>query len=207
MNTEPTCHETACETPAELTVSNLLRSTNPEVAARLIAWSSKTPWERIGQLKSHLSGVVSVAERLLSEEQRAVVYEAETQAEDAFCRCGSPIEELFLAALILCGDFCWRSSNPPDVGFWRDQMVTLQQQVPIGAYRVDFLIAGQRAAVVELDGHDFHERTKEQAERDKKRDRVLQATGLAVLRFTGSEVWRDPLGAARSVYEFAGGHT
>lgn len=45
---------------------------------------------------------------------------------------------------------------------------------------------------IELDGHDFHERTKEQAERDKSRDRLLQAAGWQVLRFTGSEVWRDP---------------
>lgn len=45
---------------------------------------------------------------------------------------------------------------------------------------------------VELDGHDFHERTKEQAKRDKSRDRELQASGWVVLRFTGSEVFNDP---------------
>jgi hypothetical protein len=45
---------------------------------------------------------------------------------------------------------------------------------------------------VELDGHDFHERTKEQARRDKQRDRVLQTAGWIVLRFAGSEVFADP---------------
>ena len=42
--------------------------------------------------------------------------------------------------------------------------------------------------VVEVDGHDFHERTKEQAQRDKTRDRDLQAAGFIVFRFTGREV-------------------
>ena len=33
---------------------------------------------------------------------------------------------------------------------------------------------------MECDGHDFHERTKEQASSDKKRDRSLQAAGFLV---------------------------
>lgn len=46
--------------------------------------------------------------------------------------------------------------------------------------------------IVELDGHDFHERTPEQAQSDKSRDRELQALGWLVLRFTGREVLQDP---------------
>lgn len=46
--------------------------------------------------------------------------------------------------------------------------------------------------IVELDGHDFHERTPEQAQSDKSRDRELQALGWNVLRFTGREVLRSP---------------
>lgn len=48
------------------------------------------------------------------------------------------------------------------------------------------------AIAIELDGHDFHERTKEQATRDKKRDRALVSAGWSVLRFTGSEVIKAP---------------
>jgi hypothetical protein len=44
---------------------------------------------------------------------------------------------------------------------------------------------------VEVDGHDFHERTKEQARRDRSRDRCLTRAGWRVLRFTGSEIVRD----------------
>ncbi len=72
-------------------------------------------------------------------------------------------------------------------------------QVRILDYRVDFLIVhshgleGFGGTVVECDGHDFHERTKEQAARDRARDRELQQMGFRVLRYTGSEIWRNPI--------------
>lgn len=49
--------------------------------------------------------------------------------------------------------------------------------------------AGPKRIAVELDGHDFHERTKEQASRDKARDRLLTVGGWSVLRYTGSDVY------------------
>jgi very-short-patch-repair endonuclease len=80
-------------------------------------------------------------------------------------------------------------------------------QVKIDRYRVDFLLAHRnggdttvRFAVIECDGHDFHERTKKQAEHDKKRDRRLQELGYPVLRVTGSEIWRSPVKTAFDVY-------
>jgi hypothetical protein len=48
------------------------------------------------------------------------------------------------------------------------------------------------AAPFRCDGHDYHERTKEQAERDKSRDRALKRAGYDVIHFTGREIWRDP---------------
>lgn len=80
------------------------------------------------------------------------------------------------------------------------------RQVQIDRYRVDFLIAYRagretlsKFVVLECDGHDFHERTKEQAEHDKRRDRTLQSLGLPVMRLTGSEIWRSPIKAAWEV--------
>jgi very-short-patch-repair endonuclease len=46
--------------------------------------------------------------------------------------------------------------------------------------------------VVEVDGHDFHDRTKEQASYDRKRDRELSLEGYRVIRFTGSDVYNFP---------------
>jgi len=56
---------------------------------------------------------------------------------------------------------------------------------------------------VECDGHDYHERTREQAERDRSRDRELQKSGWVVMRFTGREIHRDPLLIAKQVEEMA----
>lgn len=64
---------------------------------------------------------------------------------------------------------------------------------PNGNYRLDFAVDPDGSKIaIECDGHEFHERTKEQAARDKSRDRALQAAGWRVLRFTGSEIFADP---------------
>ncbi len=79
--------------------------------------------------------------------------------------------------------------------------------VKIGPYEADLLLlfrtsSGElRSIVVECDGHDFHEKTKRQAVHDKKRDRYLSLHSIAVLRFAGSEIWRDPNACADEVHE------
>ena len=59
-----------------------------------------------------------------------------------------------------------------------------------------FVLPGENETriIVELDGHDWHERTPEQAQSDKSRDRELQTLGWHVMRFTGREVLREPQG-------------
>lgn len=84
-------------------------------------------------------------------------------------------------------------------------------QVSVLPYRVDFMVihaanlSGCAGIVVECDGHDFHEKTKEQAVRDKARDRDLQERGYQVFRFTGSEIWSDPIACADQVLSHARG--
>ncbi len=66
--------------------------------------------------------------------------------------------------------------------------------VTIGPYELDFLLLFRNsggellAMAVECDGHDFHEKTKKQAARDKKRDRYIAVHSIIMLRFTGSEI-------------------
>ena len=86
----------------------------------------------------------------------------------------------------------------------------IMQQVEVGKYRADFILGRAALApifddtgsphpflvrlpmlVVECDGHDFHEKTKEQAARDKSRDREFTRLGYRVIRFSGSEIYRD----------------
>lgn len=90
-------------------------------------------------------------------------------------------------------------------------VLVAQHEVAVAGhnYRLDFAIIswerGQRdyahRVAIEVDGHDFHERTKEQAARDRSRDRALTAAGWLVIRFTGSEVWRDPVACVAQVSE------
>ena len=86
-------------------------------------------------------------------------------------------------------------------------------QFQIENYRVDFAIYQLHhygritRLVVECDGHDFHERTKAQAARDRKRDRDLLMLGWRVLRFTGSEIHKDRDACAQNIFDFIEGDT
>lgn len=133
----------------------------------------------------------------------------------------SPIETMFGCALVMELEMrldVW--SGVEETSFSSKQGDTLESvilppvqgiycfyQVKIGEYRVDFLVAvrtlefGTGYFAVELDGHDFHEKTKSQAARDKSRDRYLQSRGVAVFRFSGSEVWNNPADCASSVLD------
>lgn len=74
----------------------------------------------------------------------------------------------------------------------------LRSQHQIDSYRVDFLLElNGHSLVIECDGHAFHERTKEQAARDRSRDRELTGKGFRVIRFTGSEIWKDTYACAK----------
>lgn len=113
----------------------------------------------------------------------------------------SPLEERMASALMYWGRFVELDPDAPFLGIWDGWRIGLQTQVPVGPYRVDFMMrpvgwGSGWSLVLEVDGHDWHEKTKEQAAHDKKRDRFLVAEGHRVMRFTGSEVHRDPLQCA-----------
>ena len=77
---------------------------------------------------------------------------------------------------------------------------TVTTQAEIGPYRADIIVEHDgRRLVVECDGAEFHAVTKEQVERDKRRDRYCAAQGVCVMRFTGAEITRDPRGCAAEV--------
>lgn len=114
----------------------------------------------------------------------------------------SPIESLLASALIFQTfgyGYIYVGVPDNDFGAWVDS------QVKVGAVdTVDFAVilrASGRQTVfgIECDGHDFHDRTKEQAQRDRARDRRLAALGVYVLRFTGSEIYQSPWTCAEEI--------
>lgn len=80
-------------------------------------------------------------------------------------------------------------------------------QYPFGKYRIDWVFrvigAHKSYVFIECDGHEFHERTKEQAERDRSKDREIQAAGFPILRFTGREIYRDVGKCILEIFEMA----
>ena len=103
----------------------------------------------------------------------------------------SPIEDALRDKLF------WGPPGHPrvsDIATLRD----LQVQHPVGPYFADFAFPATRV-VVECDGHEFHERTKEQAAHDRQRDRYMQCEGWLVLRFTGSEIHKNAFACAEQV--------
>jgi len=72
-------------------------------------------------------------------------------------------------------------------------------------FRLDFLVFYDGGMVaVELDGHETH-RSKEQRMRDAKRDRWFAARKVRTLRWTGSEVTRNPQECVRELLEIVRG--
>lgn len=84
-----------------------------------------------------------------------------------------------------------------------DSPLAICCQHPVDRFRSDLMVWGNQNIAVEVDGHDFHERTKAQAQHDKSRDRIFQQLGYLVFRYTGSEVWSDPINCAKEVINAA----
>jgi very-short-patch-repair endonuclease len=116
--------------------------------------------------------------------------------------CESPIEQRLLAAMLNCpyllDGYSWATiGSKEQLNGFDGRETLIVPQLELGRFRVDFgvawfrPIAGLITVAVECDGHAFHERTKEQAARDKSRDRTLLGMGWPVMRFTGSEIFAD----------------
>lgn len=131
--------------------------------------------------------------------------------------CGpeSPIEDLFWVAInALCdAHFIETNPDPDDDGGDRCGLY-IHPQRSIGNYRVDFLLTfvgysfattpaaiQSKSVIVELDGHNFHDKDKRQRSYEKKRDRDLQRAGYKVLHFTGSDVVKDPFACAHEAMD------
>lgn len=119
-------------------------------------------------------------------------------------RCESPIESMFLS------QFCAAAvDNGYGVGLVvkvPSDTIVVRPQARVDRFRVDFLITfdffgSLIELVIECDGHQWHERTKAQAAKDRARDRALQSLGYDVLRFTGSEINASPAGCAFEVLD------
>jgi very-short-patch-repair endonuclease len=118
-------------------------------------------------------------------------------------KCESPIEVMFAHEMLFhppshviwehvhaLGEHTYVMSHGNEYAFTTQRSIS---NVRLDIFIVAFgpSLANMTQFAIELDGHDFHEKTKEQARRDKSRDRQLLGAGIHTLRYTGSEVVKD----------------
>lgn len=119
----------------------------------------------------------------------------------------SPLEAAFVAAWMALEEYSLHT-----ITFRTQHAVEVEGR----GYRLDFVFEPQRHGfldsligpqcpkiALELDGHDYHEKTKEQVTHRNRRDRDLQAAGWTVLHVSGSEFNANPEKVTREVYNRA----
>ena len=170
--------------------------------------------DRIDRIESLEQSLPTLGAALLSNSVGALNFAVEEVA--------SPIEEAMILALCTVGLYSYygvkiNGAHTECLGAYSDSapyVLIITPQFKVGRYRADFLITVRDrwgdgdayidgSLLIECDGHDFHEKTKDQAKRDKKRDRELQSAGFEVHHFTGSEIWEDPVACAREAIDRA----
>lgn len=120
----------------------------------------------------------------------------------------SPIEQMFYFAFSILS-CCLKGFN-----------IELAFQTPIKAngnnYRADFLFDtnicanedgqfdgyNQVKIIIECDGHEFHEKTKEQVAHGNKRDYDLKVAGYDVIHYSGSQIYNEPFKCAKEVLDY-----
>ncbi len=150
-------------------------------------------------------GKMDVTEKEMEEYFEFPEEKPNTRIEELL-KCESPIERLLLLSLFenIAPSLYLLCNREPFHEFSFD--IKQQAVIPMGGvnkYRCDFLLSvsffdsrsdvkiTQIDCVIECDGHDFHEKTKEQVAKEKKRDRDLISMGYDVIHFSGSEIWND----------------
>lgn len=129
-------------------------------------------------------------------DRRRGVYEAMADL------CDSPIERLFLAPLMFISPKCLHPPTEWPLEPPKEHELKVQHQV--GGYRIDFAYIVRPfkeppiKLAIECDGHDFHS-SRDQRARDARQGNDLLAEGWHLMRFTGSQIHKDPEACAQQV--------
>lgn len=81
---------------------------------------------------------------------------------------------------------------------------TNNSELNIAGYIPDILIsidASEIGYAIEIDGYEWHEKTKEQAINDRRKDRAYLKNGYVPIRFLGSEVYHNALNTVIEMIE------
>ena len=123
--------------------------------------------------------------------------------------CESPIEQLMALELYSVNKlFSSVTSQIEILRIKPQEYIQIEKQT----YKVDFMVniafkildkyEDDLNLVIECDGYEFHQKTKEQVKKDYERDRLLQMAGYYVLRFGGSEIYNNPFECRKKINQF-----
>lgn len=120
----------------------------------------------------------------------------------------SPIETFFGAAFYrYAGDLCRRHGIKFVFGDGGEFDMRLRPQHKLGRFRFDFAMdlkgIEKPVLLIECDGKAFHS-SPEQIENDRRKDDAARQAGIALIRFTGAELNRDPRGCVQRAFQAAG---
>lgn len=117
------------------------------------------------------------------------LYYLTVMREFDYSECKSPIEKIFF--------FTWDLVTTRY--FYDEIYVYPQYEINVNNKRffADFMIFSENykndvKIIVECDGYDYHS-SKEQIKKDNERDMILKTAGYDVVRFTGSQIFNDPI--------------
>ena len=114
--------------------------------------------------------------------------------------CDSPIEKILLYGLMEYSDYLW-------IGYeYKPQQVIRvngKRYIADILFDMDFYCVDKPyKLVIECDGHDYHETTKEQVEKRNVRDMELKKAGYDVLHYSGSQIFKNPYKCAKEITEY-----
>lgn len=195
--------------------------TRKQLAAWGVEWPPKKGWRRnliegSQNMPAVQGNLTEIQGRIWNDFSQTGRSHVDSVVEILTALCESPIEVMLGSAIYLGTSVALGPLEPtkmlriqphdagvadePYSGQW-----VLVPQYKWDRYRIDFALRTKLRypIFIECDGHDFHERTKDDAQRDRERDRAIQGAGIPILRFTGSEIYKSPQACAFQVFTFA----
>ncbi|XKH51352.1 endonuclease domain-containing protein [Chryseomicrobium palamuruense] len=124
-----------------------------------------------------------------------IVIERERHFLDSLKQTKSPIEQILCVTLE-------RTVQEMDFWLFPQRKIVINEKLFIVDFAITIPGSDDIICVIECDGHDFHEKTKDQVIKDKKRDRTFQSEGIPIFRFTGSEIYNSPYTCVREIANF-----
>lgn len=115
-----------------------------------------------------------------------------------FEEINSPIEQIFITAFEIYCDLL----NKDFFYLTPQQKILIKDKTYVADFFIEYDEETKKGLVIECDGYDFHNLKKEQIMKDNEREFELKLEGYDVLRFSGSQIYRNPLKCAEDTYKY-----